>query len=152
MNFKCSVAQINYLMKLKSDLSAEGAKALFESVWQVAPLMQTMSRAHFAELSLIFKVLSFTPGTVIIERGETAEWLGIVADGSAAAQRSDKEIGKLSVGAMIGFVEASDLEKGAPFEYDVIALSYGYMAIITLTDLKIYKNKRPTLVLFRLME
>jgi hypothetical protein len=88
---------------------------------------------------------------VIIEKGESAEWLGIIADGSIATQRGEKEIGKLSVGEMIGFIEASGLNKEAPFEYDMIALTYGYIALITLTDLKLFKKKRPSFVLLYML-
>jgi len=138
-------------MKLKSDLSVEGAKALFESVWQVTPLMQILPKSHFAELSTIFKVVSFSPGTVIIEKGENAEWLGIITDGSITIQRGEDQVGKLSVGEMIGFTEVSGLEKEVIFEYDMIALTYGYIAFVTLTDLKLFKKKRPTLVLFHII-
>ena len=135
-------------MKLQADLSSEGAKALFESIWQSTPLMQIIPKPQFAELSSAFKVVSFVPGTHLIKKGEIPEWLGIIMDGSAVIQTDTRNFGKLGIGDMIGFVEISGLETEVPYEYDIISFTYGYIAVISLNDAKLLRKKQPTLVIY----
>ncbi len=133
-------------MKLKTDIASEGAQAAFETMWHNSPLLQEFRRQQVQELADSFKVISFDSGVPLTKHDEPIEWFGIIAEGKAVVRRDDVVLGRLETGDVIGYMELSGVDKVGKHEFDINALTRGYIAVITLTDLKVLRAKRPALV------
>jgi len=137
-------------MKLKSDLiTAEGSQSLFENLWIHSSLFQSFPKSQILELAEFFKILSFEPGTYLIRKDEPIEWFGIICEGSAVLLgETNNALGKFELGDMISYAEISGIEKSGKHINDILGLSRGFIAIISLTDLKVMKTRKPSIVFF----
>ena len=126
----------------------DNKKKTFETFWNNFAFFRTFNLSQLSEISKEFKVVSFKTGTNIIQQGDPVEWMGVILLGTMVGKRGEQVFEILNPGEIIGHMGICEFPNNNRYKFSITATTNGYIAILTLQDIKAISYIRPNIVLY----
>ena len=117
---------------LKSDVEdEEEAELLLSKAAASSRFLTSLTHEDIGFMARHFSIFSFDQGEVIIQRGETATWMGVVLAGSLIARVQGKQVGQMGIGTIVGEIA---FFAGGTRMADVHASEKGFIASVMISE------------------
>ena len=129
--------------KITSEVPFEISQKTFEQIRRHTDVFCGWTKREIDSLIPYFKILNFTKNSLILSEREEVQFIGLVLSGKILQLKHEKIMSYLETGELFGYYPWFKLRGTLLSNFNYLAESDGYVALITYAEMKLIQKKDP---------